>query len=164
MWSKKTIVALIVLALILVAGVSSVYAYQGHFAKKFSPEKIEAMKKAHQFVKEGNYEEARAIKEKLGLNMKHLKGKFFKGKAFHSPEKHEAVQAAIEAQDYSVWVEAVGEDCPMAQKITEDNFSQLLEVHKLKQTGDYKAATEIWQALDIKPKFHKKGHSMLGHK
>ena len=64
MWSKKTIVALIVLALILVAGVSSVYAYQGHFAKKFSPEKIEAMKKAHQFVKEGNYEEARAIKEK----------------------------------------------------------------------------------------------------
>lgn len=46
--------------------------------------------------------------------------------------KHEAVVAALEAGDYNAWVEAVGEDSPILEKITVDNFSRFVEVHNLR--------------------------------
>ena len=150
MWSKKTIIGLIVLTLILAAGVGSVYAYQD----KFSAER-QAIKAA---IKAGDYETAKKIFKELDIKPKfHKKGHYF------NPKKHKAVMAALDVGDYSAWVAAVGEDSPIAQKINEGNFSQLMEVHKLKQAGDYEAAKEVWQELGIKPKFHKKGHKIFDH-
>ncbi|MFH1030880.1 MAG: hypothetical protein V1770_06530 [bacterium] len=47
--------------------------------------------------------------------------------------RREAVDKAMEANDYNAWVEAVGKDSPMAQKITNENFSKLVEVHNLRK-------------------------------
>ncbi|MFH1564813.1 MAG: hypothetical protein ABIC82_03110 [bacterium] len=41
--------------------------------------------------------------------------------------KQTVVQEAIKNSDYSTWIEAVGKDCPMAQKITQDNFLKFAE-------------------------------------
>ena len=49
--------------------------------------------------------------------------------------KQEAVQAAITAGDYYAWVEAVGEDCPILEKINEDNFSRYVEAHNYMEQG-----------------------------
>jgi len=48
-------------------------------------------------------------------------------------EKHEAVQEALDNGDYNAWKEAVGENCPMLEKINEGNFSRLVEAHELRQ-------------------------------
>ncbi len=50
--------------------------------------------------------------------------------------KQGAIEAAINAGDYSAWVAAVGEDCPMLDKITADNFSKFVEAHRLRQAAD----------------------------
>ena len=59
--------------------------------------------------------------------------------------KKEAVKAAIEAGDYDAWVEAVGEDCPMLDKINEDNFSRFVEAHNYMEQ-----ARVIFEELGIK--------------
>lgn len=49
--------------------------------------------------------------------------------------KKEAIQAVLEAGDYQAWVQAVGEDCPMLEKINEDNFSRFVEAHNYMEQG-----------------------------
>lgn len=49
--------------------------------------------------------------------------------------KHTAINEALENSDYSAWLQAVGEDCPMAEKITQDNFPKFVEAHKKIQEG-----------------------------
>lgn len=39
---------------------------------------------------------------------------------------------ALEAGDYDAWSEAVGDNCPMAGQINEENFSQFKEAHNLR--------------------------------
>lgn len=42
-----------------------------------------------------------------------------------------AVNAAMASGDYNAWVTAVGDDCPMLEKINADNFPQLVKAHGL---------------------------------
>ncbi len=49
--------------------------------------------------------------------------------------KQEAVQAAITAGDYDAWVQAVGEDSPMLEKINETSFSRYVEAHNYMEQG-----------------------------
>ncbi|MFH1822727.1 MAG: hypothetical protein ABH830_03425 [Patescibacteria group bacterium] len=46
-------------------------------------------------------------------------------------EKRAAIDAAFDSNDYNAWLEAVGSDNPMAEKINADNFSKLVEAHNL---------------------------------
>ncbi len=43
----------------------------------------------------------------------------------------EASEAAIAANDYNAWKEAIGDNHPFAEKITADNFAKFVEAHKL---------------------------------
>ncbi len=103
------------------------YAFQGNKANwenKFSPEEI-AEKKALMEERNTEHEARRA-----------------------------AVQEALNNKDYNAWVSAVGEDCPMLEKINEDNFPRLVEAHELKQQ-----AREIMEELGIEKKgFGKRMH------
>lgn len=47
-----------------------------------------------------------------------------------------AVQAALEANSYEAWLAASGDDCPMADKITKENFAQFAKAHQLRQSAD----------------------------
>lgn len=70
--------------------------------------------------------------------------RFKEGKGFLSEEqrsqmqvKQEAVKVALDAGDYQAWLAAVA-DSPMADQVTEDEFSKLLEAHQLMQEGQAK--------------------------
>ncbi|MBN2854548.1 hypothetical protein JXK06_03405 [Patescibacteria group bacterium] len=43
----------------------------------------------------------------------------------------EAVEAAILANDYNAWKNAIGENNPFAEKVTADNFAKFIEAHNL---------------------------------
>lgn len=45
--------------------------------------------------------------------------------------KYDAVQKAINANDYNAWLDAVGKDSPIAKQITSDKFATFIEAHKL---------------------------------
>ncbi|MCK4554685.1 hypothetical protein KAU19_07055 [Candidatus Parcubacteria bacterium] len=72
--------------------------------------------------------------------------------------KHKAAHTALGANDYQAWVEAVGEDCPMAEKINEGNFNRLVEAHELREQ-----ARSIMEELGVEQKgFGQKRHFMRG--
>ncbi len=47
--------------------------------------------------------------------------------------KEQAIKDAIAANDYNAWVQAVGANSPLAQKITADNFAQYVALYNLEQ-------------------------------
>ncbi|MBU4370247.1 hypothetical protein KKG58_05905 [Patescibacteria group bacterium] len=131
MTSNKRIVGLAVLALTLVltAGLSSVYAFQGGFGSKrgeFSPEKFQEMT------------------EKRGAG---------------------AMNEIFENNDYEAWKSLMQEKVnemekrvgEMKEKINEENFSQMTEIHNLMQQGEYEKAKELKQELGFGPMGIRKG-------
>lgn len=62
---------------------------------------------------------------------------------------NEAVQAAIDNNDYDAWLEVQDNDCPFKDNITRDNFSRFVEMHKLMQAGDREGAAVIAGELGI---------------
>lgn len=92
-----------------------------------------------------------------------MKAQFAEKKAIFA-EKHETVKVALEANNYDAWVEAVGEDCPMLEKINQDNFPRLVEAD-----GYMEQARGIFEELGIEgSKFGKGGmrgmHGFKGFK
>lgn len=77
-------------------------------------------------------------------------------------EKREAVIAALDANDYDAWVVAAGEDSPLLEKVTVDNFSRFIEAHELRQSAraDMEEADLIFEELGIEKK--KFGPNMKG--
>lgn len=70
--------------------------------------------------------------------------------------KRAEAREALEAGDYNAWLEAVGDNCPMAEQINKDNFSQLQEAHNLRGQ-----ARGIMEELGIE---RGRGHGrMIGH-
>lgn len=66
--------------------------------------------------------------------------------------KRQAIEDALANNDYQAWVQAVGSDCPLLEKITADNFSRLVEAYQLKQqAGDLMGqARQIREQLGLK--------------
>lgn len=94
---------------------------------------------------------ARQIAEELDIKQpvnfqqfKHKAGKLMKMR------DNQAARQAITDKDYQAWLEAVGSDSPIAQKITEDNFSQFVQAHSLLHDNNYEAAKEIFDSLGLK--------------
>lgn len=64
----------------------------------------------------------------------------------------EAVQTAIENNNYQAWVDAHGDGergKKMLEMINENNFSQLVEMHNLMQDGDKEGAKAIAEELGL---------------
>jgi len=109
----------------------------------------------HNLMKSGDFAGADEIRVSLGLPDKKMrgegcdrqreKGEFQK----HNWQNMEDAREAIEANDYSAWKEAVGNN-PISEKITEENFFKLVESHNLMQSGDYEGAKEIREELGLK--------------
>ncbi|MFH1523184.1 MAG: hypothetical protein ABIE43_05210 [Patescibacteria group bacterium] len=127
-------------------------------ADKISQEDFEKLAQVKVLWAEGKYEEAEELKKELGLDYGHMqgmgKGMYFKkdispGKLEELKAMKEAMQNAIENNDYSAWLEAVGVDSPKAKIVTKDNFSKLIEAHNLVQEGKYEEAREIKEELGI---------------
>lgn len=67
--------------------------------------------------------------------------------------KKTAIDAAIAANDYQAWVQAVGSDSPQAQAITADEFPRFIEAYNLAEEGRAKLeqARQINEELGLKP-------------
>ena len=111
---------------------------------------------------------AEAIRVELGLpqvgpqNGVMGRGHFNKG-------QNEAVRTAIENKDFSAWKDAVvktpmGDE--MLTKINEANFSKLLEMHNLMQSGDRDGAEAIREELGLeRPEMgQRQGKMMRGNR
>lgn len=70
--------------------------------------------------------------------------------------KREAIQSAIDANDYNAWVELL-KDKPKAEElVSEEKFSILVEAKKLRDAGDIDAARALVEDAGIKIPGHKK--------
>lgn len=80
-------------------------------------------------------------------------------------ERQEAVREALEAQNYQAWLEAVGDDFSITEKINEDNFSRLVELHELHQEAENireELGLERGLGLGMGPSFEHRGKSGCG--
>ena len=111
-----------------------------------------AFVEAKALLHDGNKEGAEEIFEELGVEKR-----FGKHKRGHhgDSEKHEAVKAAVEAEDYNAFIAAVGEEAPFLETITEENFPVFVEIHELKEAGDFEGAKALAEELGLN---YKKGH------
>ncbi|OGY43629.1 MAG: hypothetical protein A3A02_03185 [Candidatus Buchananbacteria bacterium RIFCSPLOWO2_01_FULL_39_33] len=65
------------------------------------------------------------------------------------PENKDQVVQAIENSDYQTWKSLVGDKSRLAKVITEENFSQLVQMHNLAQEGEFDEAKEIAEELGL---------------
>jgi len=115
------------------------------FGDSITAENFSQYVEAITLKKAGDYEGAKQIFEDLGIKGYH--GGYHKG--FYSTEKHAAIKAAIESNDYNAWVEAKGDYGKHADSITAENFSQYVEAITLKEAGDYEGAKQIFEDLGL---------------
>ena len=108
-------------------------------------ENFSAFVEAKTLMQEGDRENARVILDELGVekHFGHKRGKF------HDSEKHEAMRAAVEAEDYNAFVAAVGEEAPILETITEENFPTFVEIHELRAAGDKEGARALAEELGL---------------
>ena len=136
---------------ILFSSASSLYAAEdkGGPFKDLTQDQRDELKELRD---SGDFEALQTKMKEYGIELKAPKmmGNFDK-------EKTDAVKSALEANDYDAFVDAVGET--IAEKVTEDNFSIMVEAHKLREVGDYEAAREKMQEIkEVFPMFGKMPH------
>lgn len=123
---------------------------------------------AHALREAGDEEGARALLEENDLRPPHkgMRGEMDDEAHEERRAQMERVKAAIEAGDYTAWLEVMGE-LPMADKLSEEGvlteatFNVLTEAHALHEAGDNEAAHELLQSNEIR--LPGMGLKMRGH-
>jgi Spy/CpxP family protein refolding chaperone len=118
---------------------------------KINEEDFIKLAEMHNLIKEGKFEEAKEIREELGLqNFRGNGNKFNMNFNKRMIEKNQEAREAIENNDFQAWLNAIPENCPARENITEDNFSKLVEAHSLMLEGKFEEAKEIREELGLK--------------
>ena len=86
-------------------------------------------------------------------------GNWRQDKPNFDPEKHQDMIEIFENADYNAWVEMMSEKPfaeKFAEKITQENFDMMVQMHELKQAGDMegvRALAEEWGVEKFGKKF-----------
>lgn len=64
------------------------------------------------------------------------------------PERHEQMEKIMESGDYNAWKTQVG-DRPVANMITEENFSKFVEMWKAREAGDTEKVNQLREELGL---------------
>ncbi len=96
----------------------------------------------HELMQSGQFEEAEALREELGLPGMHKRG--FK----MDPAQHEAMQTAISNNDYDAWLELAG-DKNITEYVNSDNFDQFVAMHNLMNNDQFEEAKIIAEELGL---------------
>ncbi|MFA5318075.1 MAG: hypothetical protein WC323_01220 [Patescibacteria group bacterium] len=99
----------------------------------------------HQLMKDGKFDEAKQIREELGLNMKMEKHKM---RGAESDADRQAIMDAVANNDYAAWKELMA-GRPMAEEVTEEDFAAIVEAHQLMREGKFEEARQIKEDLGI---------------
>jgi cell division septum initiation protein DivIVA len=107
-----------------------------------------ALEQAHE-IRENARTEAKQVLEDAGITDERMEEIHDAMREARQAE-HQAVKAAIEANDYAAFKTAVA-DSPMGTEIdTEAEFKKLVEAHTLREAGDMEAARAIMEELGLK--------------
>lgn len=113
-----------------------------------SETQIEAFVEARELVEAGDREGAREVLVDAGIDMSimnRIRTAWHEFRAEHRSE----IMAAVEANDYEAFKEAI-EGSPLADIInTEAEFDQFVEAHAYIEAGDREAAHEIFEGLGL---------------
>jgi hypothetical protein len=80
----------------------------------------------------------------------------------HAEMFNDAAETALQNNDYTAWLNAIGSSNPMAQYITADNFTKFAEMHQAMKDGDFEKANSLRTELNIPnmPQMHGRGMKM----
>jgi hypothetical protein len=116
-------------------------------------EKFKRLVEANNLRENGDFEEADAIMQELGiLGRGGMRGEGVMQGERPNDEDHEAIMLAIEAGDYATWKTLSDEKGGnrMSEAIeNEEDFSRLVEAHRLMQSGDREGAEVIFKELGV---------------
>lgn len=79
------------------------------------------------------------------------------GKGMMNQENREAMESALENNDYNAWKEAAGET-RMAEGVTAENFSKFASAHELMQAGKTDEAKAVFTEMGIAMGGKGRGH------
>jgi hypothetical protein len=130
-------------------------------------ENFDKYSEMHNLVQEGNFEEADVLREELGLSERGLRKE--KSGVYGMRERNEDKNGfydtgteAIEANNYDAWKEIIG-DTRMSEVIeNEDDFSVLVKIHGLVESGEIEAANELKEELGLESKNGHRASGMSG--
>lgn len=129
-------------------------APKGELREIFSSLSEEQKSELKEIKKSGTPSDAVALLESYGVEIPERLQK--------RAEKHNAIQQAVESNDYTAFAEAVA-DTPLSEKITLENFETFKAFHTAKTSGDTETARQLAQELGLK-KFQKRGARGEGRK
>ena len=68
----------------------------------------------------------------------------------YSPERHEAMETALENGDYQAWTNLMT-DVPgrVRQAVTQENFAKFAQIHQLVESGKYEEARALRAELGL---------------
>lgn len=121
---NKTKIYIASLALLALAGLAAAPVY----AEDTTNAVTNTVKKVGRFMEKRNLTDAEkaSMEAKMAANRADME------------KKVAAVDASLAAGDYDAWLKAVGTDCPMAQKVTKENFSTYVEANNLMKQAEAK--------------------------
>lgn len=121
----------------------------------------------HELQRAGDTDAADALRESLGLPEKPERRN--RGERSIKGHMNEAVQAALDAGDYSAWKEALPEWAAemFGDVISENNFDTFVQMHELRQAGNEEAADALREDLGLparpeRPSFEQAGQKGRG--
>ena len=77
-------------------------------------------------------------------------GDYAKRGPAYSPERHIAMEEAMDNNDYEAWSELMADRGRVMRVINAENFAQFTEAHRLGEAGDVAGADAIRQGLGIR--------------
>ncbi len=79
------------------------------------------------------------------------------GRGTCDPERHEAMEQAMEDGDYEAWKELHGGRGRITSVITADNFDTFVSMHEAMESGDTERAQELREELGLGSFGHRGG-------
>ena len=157
----KTRSILIVVAIVVVLGLSLVAAYP--FSGLFNDKQSELHEAIQSAIENDDYSTWRSLmEEKLSEENFDLiveRHKVMSEKFETKQETMQAIQNAMDAKDYDAWKTAIESNkmyFNLADKITEDNFATFVQLHAAKQSGDFETVKELSSELGFELGAHSK--------
>jgi len=130
---------------------------RGRVAEVVTEENFAKFAQAHKLVEQGDLEGAREIREELGLNQGFQRGGLYKNGKGVDSETREKMWQALETGDYESW-KNLKSDRPFVQGLSQEDFEKLVEVHNLRQEGNFEKASKIKDSLGMSKE--RKGKAM----
>jgi len=147
--------------------VTGVSAFNSDMLEKLdidlSDTQVSALEEAHELREAGaDREEVREVLSDAGVDRETLK-EIREAAHEYRQAMHEEVKAALDAEDYDAYKDAV-EGTHRADLIdSETDFLKLIEAHELREAGDHEAAREIMEELGFE-RPEGKGFGERGHR